>query len=458
MIKDFGGAVPGERVVIASPADERSAVPPDTLKDRGDKVIEAASPLSSGGFVAAGADSDYFSSDRHYESLAGRMVAALRDRGRFVLVTGDPLPNPQVLSRALNKVVGFRYTVIVMPCGPELTCEDLRRAVPILGEPTGMSTGAVEPECPIPSSPLFVFDNFDRLSDSQIRDVCEATLHRDQMRASGVLLAPSGFLSRLERPALHFLREHLAAQVCVQEFGDSEAIAFLHNQLLAQRDRRIEARRFRHGILIGLVACGAVSAASITTLFILHPTAEQVRAVPENAGDSSLVSEEMAMLRPSEEAVKSAMQAAPKTETTSAFTTAPAPLTAPPLPPKEADNGAPVVPSGMVDSPPGTRVSASEITALLGRGDAFLITGDITSARLFYERAADAGNGVAALRLGATFDPVILLRAGGRGITADPAQALSWYRRARELGVSEAEQRIKDLETRLLGGSDTRPQ
>lgn len=64
----------------------------------------------------------------------------------------------------------------------------------------------------------------------------------------------------------------------------------------------------------------------------------------------------------------------------------------------------------------------------------FLGAGDISSARLFYERGADAGDGPAALRLGATFDPVFLDRAGMRSIRADPAQAASWYRRARELG------------------------
>jgi TPR repeat protein len=94
---------------------------------------------------------------------------------------------------------------------------------------------------------------------------------------------------------------------------------------------------------------------------------------------------------------------------------------------------------------------------LLARGDAFLGTGDITSARLFYERAADAESGLAALRLGATFDPVLSGRASLRGATADPAQALSWYRRARELGVSEAEQRIKGLDARSLGDPYTRP-
>jgi TPR repeat protein len=86
----------------------------------------------------------------------------------------------------------------------------------------------------------------------------------------------------------------------------------------------------------------------------------------------------------------------------------------------------------------------------------FLSAGDIASARLFYERAADAGNGVAALQLGATFDPLFLGRGRVRGVAVDPGQALSWYRRARDLGVAEADQRIKSLDTRPLGEPSTR--
>ena len=64
------------------------------------------------------------------------------------------------------------------------------------------------------------------------------------------------------------------------------------------------------------------------------------------------------------------------------------------------------------------------------RGDAFLSAGDIVSARLFYERAADGGDSAAALRLGATFDPDFLAQTSIRGAPSDPAQASSWYRRA----------------------------
>jgi len=97
-------------------------------------------------------------------------------------------------------------------------------------------------------------------------------------------------------------------------------------------------------------------------------------------------------------------------------------------------------------SPPNQRLSAAEIAALVTRGDAFLSAGDIVSARLFYERAADGGDGGAALRLGATFDPGFLSRTGVRGAPGDPSRATSWYRRAVDLGNPAAQEHLKNLE------------
>jgi class 3 adenylate cyclase len=92
---------------------------------------------------------------------------------------------------------------------------------------------------------------------------------------------------------------------------------------------------------------------------------------------------------------------------------------------------------------------SAEIAALVARGDAFLSARDIASARLFYERAADGGDGGAALRLGETFDPGFLSRTGIRGVPSDPTQASSWYRRALELGNLAAQVRLKNLEQRV---------
>jgi hypothetical protein len=108
-------------------------------------------------------------------------------------------------------------------------------------------------------------------------------------------------------------------------------------------------------------------------------------------------------------------------------------------------------------SPPNQRLAAAEMAAFVTRGDALLSTGDIVSARLFYERAADAGDGAAALRLGATFDPAFLSRTGVRGTADDTARASSWYRRAAELGNSAAKEHLQNLEQHRLPAPGSRP-
>jgi hypothetical protein len=93
------------------------------------------------------------------------------------------------------------------------------------------------------------------------------------------------------------------------------------------------------------------------------------------------------------------------------------------------------------------RLSPAEITALIARGDQLLGTGDVASARLFYERAADVGDGEAALKLAKTFDPPFLSFGRLSGARGDPATAISWYRRARDLGQAEAEIQLKRLDS-----------
>jgi len=89
-----------------------------------------------------------------------------------------------------------------------------------------------------------------------------------------------------------------------------------------------------------------------------------------------------------------------------------------------------------------------DVAGLLARGDGYLGIGDVTSARLFYERAADAGSGLGAMRLGATFDPNFLGRAGLVGTRGDQATADMWYGRARGLGTAEATRERNSRETK----------
>ncbi len=92
-------------------------------------------------------------------------------------------------------------------------------------------------------------------------------------------------------------------------------------------------------------------------------------------------------------------------------------------------------------------LSAAEIAGLLARGDWLFATGDVASARLLYERAADAGEARAAVRLAETFDPV-LDASHPRGLHGDPDMAVLWYRHARDLGATGVASRLKKLEAK----------
>jgi hypothetical protein len=82
---------------------------------------------------------------------------------------------------------------------------------------------------------------------------------------------------------------------------------------------------------------------------------------------------------------------------------------------------------------------------LLARGRSLLERGDLGPARAYLQRAADAGLGEAAIMLAETYDPETLPRFGFVGVSADPERAKQWYRRARELGVTAAEDRLRRL-------------
>jgi hypothetical protein len=110
------------------------------------------------------------------------------------------------------------------------------------------------------------------------------------------------------------------------------------------------------------------------------------------------------------------------------------------------DPAAPAAPASTSPKVPQPQ-SAADVSALLVRGDVLLGLGEVVSARSFYERAAAAGAWQGAVLLGETFDPAFLDRARLTGVRGDLPTALSWYRRARALGASEAEILKKTFQT-----------
>jgi TPR repeat protein len=102
------------------------------------------------------------------------------------------------------------------------------------------------------------------------------------------------------------------------------------------------------------------------------------------------------------------------------------------------------------DSPPTKRIEPGvlnapavppmnpENAALMEKGQILMRSGDIASARLLFQRLANAGIADAALALAATYDPRYLAQHNLIGVAGDQTKAHNWYQRASELGSVEA--------------------
>jgi hypothetical protein len=96
-----------------------------------------------------------------------------------------------------------------------------------------------------------------------------------------------------------------------------------------------------------------------------------------------------------------------------------------------------------------TRVlDPEEIKLLIKQAEQFMASGDVVTARIAFQRAAEAGDADAALALGATYDPIVLASLGVAGLGANVEKARMWYQKAESLGSTEATRRLAILANR----------
>ena len=82
------------------------------------------------------------------------------------------------------------------------------------------------------------------------------------------------------------------------------------------------------------------------------------------------------------------------------------------------------------------------------QGQQFIAAGDVVTARIVFQRAAEAGDADAAVALGGTYDPIVLAKLGVAGLGADVEKARTWYQKAESLGSAEATRRLAILANR----------
>ena len=92
------------------------------------------------------------------------------------------------------------------------------------------------------------------------------------------------------------------------------------------------------------------------------------------------------------------------------------------------------------------------IADLMAHGQKMIDVGYFAGARAYYQRAAEAGSGEAALAVGATYDPEFVAALAAQGIKPDPEAAETWYSRAASLGIADREAGLAALKERWTGG------
>ena len=85
---------------------------------------------------------------------------------------------------------------------------------------------------------------------------------------------------------------------------------------------------------------------------------------------------------------------------------------------------------------------------LFHQGEARLGSGDVIGARMFFKKAAEAGDAQAANAMGATYDPNLFSSMQVQGMRPDVELARQWYLRAMDLGSKDSLDRLDKLKSR----------
>jgi hypothetical protein len=88
---------------------------------------------------------------------------------------------------------------------------------------------------------------------------------------------------------------------------------------------------------------------------------------------------------------------------------------------------------------------AAEVARLVARASVLLGQGDIGSARIVLEHAAETGSAQASFTLAETYDPLILPKWGTYGTRGDATKARDLYAKAEAGGIKEAKARFDAL-------------
>jgi glycosyl transferase family 2 len=175
----------------------------------------------------------------------------------------------------------------------------------------------------------------------------------------------------------------------------------------------------------------------------------ELNAPPNLTASAIAPSRSLATVRPNDdhEAASQALAERAQREVKTAPTATPGPShpTASPLP------AVPSVAAAKPDRAPESKASAlvqedrQRVEKMIARGERELADGNVSVARQFFLRAAEAGIARGALLLASTYDAHEYVRLRIQGVQPNPGEARKWYKRAHELDATLADEQLLRL-------------
>ena len=225
-------------------------------------------------FADDSAGLDYFATDFHYEHVVARLCGHLTATRGFVLISGTPAPDGELVERAINARKEGPHRATLVRCRPGMALDAVTRAygrqLGLKEDIDGTGTGqwALLSRLMEDSRKgvlrVLVLENADALDDRSFDELHRFTTLDDPHFLPVVLLTSRRFTARLDAPTLQFLQPAIVAHLALEHLESEEVAAFIRYQLNAT-DGRLEAT-FTRGIIAAIADAAKGDPAAVNRL------------------------------------------------------------------------------------------------------------------------------------------------------------------------------------------------
>ena len=209
--------------------------------DQGPSVVSRLAPVTAEPFADDAAGAGYFSTDYHHRFLVTAIRERLAKARGFVLVSGEPSADGEMLARYLTDEKETGYRVALVRCRTGMVFDDLVRAysrqLGLRADDDSARLWALLSHLMLETrngiTRILIVENADALDIRTFDELHRFARLDDPHLMSVVLLSSPSFAQRLDAAPLNFLKPAIVGQVAVQHLYADEVGAFIHYQLNA---------------------------------------------------------------------------------------------------------------------------------------------------------------------------------------------------------------------------------